>query len=210
MPKVILAVALACIALSACRKTPDLDKLSSQFVVTTNYDQQAAFNGFKTFYISDTVANLGGTGADTVLTGAGAQTLIKTITDNLTARGYTYVPLSAVPDLAVTASVVKNLNVDVVYWGWWDGYPGYWDPWYWGWYYPYYYPYPYTSVYAYTTGTVITSIIDLKNAQKNQALTVIWNSNGFGAIGTDLNTNVQKAVDAVNQGFAQSPYLKAN
>ncbi|RFM27299.1 DUF4136 domain-containing protein [Deminuibacter soli] len=210
MRKVILALAILCTIFSSCRKTPDFSQLSSQFVVTTNYDKQANFGEYKTFYISDTVANLGGKDADSVLTGDGAQKAIKAVTDNLTARGYVWTARENNPDLGVTVSVVKNLNVDVVYWGWWDGYPGYWDPWYWGWYYPYYYPYPYTSVYAYTTGTVITNIIDLKNAVKNQALTVVWNSDGFGAVGSDLNTNIQLGINAINQGFAQSPYLKTN
>lgn len=203
----LLLVLFSGIVISSCRKTPDFDQLSSEFVVVTNRDNTANFGNYKTFYISDTVANLGGTGADTILTDANAQTLVQTVKDNMTARGYTFVARSANPDLGLQIGVVK-VNTTVAYPGWWDGYYGWWDPWYWGWYYPYYYPW--TTVYSYSSGSVIINMYDIKNAQAKQNITGIWNNINFGALGSNTSSNLTRAVNAINQAFVQSPYVKTN
>jgi len=192
---------------SSCRKTPNFDELSSDFVVTTNRDKTADFTEFKTYYISDTVANLGGTGDDSILTDANAKTLVQTVKDNMNARGYTFVSRNAHPDLGLQLGIVK-VTTTVYYPGWWDGYYGWYDPWYWGWYYPYYYPY--STYYSYSTGTVILNMYDLKNAPDRQQITGIWNNINFGAIGSSLSSNVQRGVNAIDQGFEQSPYIKTN
>ena len=127
---------------------------------------------------------------------------------NMTARGYTFVSKGSKPDLGLTLGVVKNSYLGVVYSGWWDAYAGWWDPWYWGWYYPYYYPWAYS--YTITTGSVITSMVDLKHAQATQSLRIIWSSVMGGAIGDNLATNVQRGVEAINQSFIQSPLVKKN
>jgi hypothetical protein len=51
---------------------------------------------------------------------------------------------------------------------------------------------------------------DLKNANANQQIQGIWNTTALGALGTDVSTNVSLAVDAINQGFEQSPYIQTN
>lgn len=212
MRKTLLMAVLCLLSLPACRKSPDLNQLSSQFVVTTNYDQEAQFNQYKTFYVSDTVAYLGGTDDDTILTDTNAQRLVQTVKDNMAAHGYTFTAHSNEPDLGITVSVVKTVNTSLIYWGWWDGFPGYWGPgfWGWGWAYPFYYPFPPVTVHTFTTGTVIINLIDLINATKEHKLTTIWNANGFGAVGSNINVSLQKGIEAVNQAFTQSPYLKAD
>jgi len=65
-------------------------------------------------------------------------------------------------------------------------------------------------VYTYTTGTVFLNMYDLKNADASQQLRALWNITALGALGSSTTGNFQLGVDALNQGFEQSPYLKAN
>ncbi|MGX5820358.1 DUF4136 domain-containing protein [Chitinophaga lutea] len=195
------------IYLSACRKEPDLSELSGNFVVQTDAASGTNFSAYKTYYISDTIALVSDNKKDSILIGAGAQQVIAAIKQNMSARGYTFVPKIAKPDLGINTVAFKNVTVGVVYPGWWWGYPGYWDPWYWGWYYPYYYPW--SVAYAVTTGSLIGELIDLKNVDASQKLQVIWTFSLNGALGSD-QTNTTRAVDGVNQAFTQSEYLKAN
>ena len=186
------------IVFTNCRKAPDFSELSSQFIVSTSLDKSADFTSYQTFYISDTVIYIGD--LNIFLVDNNAKQLVQTVKDNLTARGYTFVPKSGNPDLGVTLSVVKDINVVV------QSYPGWWYGYYWWYpYYPYYYPW--TTVYTYTTGTVIVDMLDLKHASEDHQYTGVWNTTALGAVGDDLNTNIQQGIDAINQGFEQSPYL---
>jgi len=198
----LLSVAL----MTACRKEPDLSDLSLNFVVQTDRDPGAQFNSYSTFYISDTIAYLSANKNDSILVDENAKTLVATIKSNMEARGYTFVERDEDPDLGINTIAIKDITVGIVYPGYWWGYPGYWDPWYWGWYYPYYYPW--ATAYSVTTGSVIVELIDLKNADENQKLNVAWTANLNGALGS-TSTNVQLAVDGINQAFTQSPYLSA-
>lgn len=193
------------LALGACRKEPDLSTLSGNFVVQTNAADDATFSNYKTYYISDTIALISDNKNDTVLIGPGAQQIISAIKSNMAGRGFTLVPKGARPDLGFNTTAFRNVTVGVVYPGWWWGYPGYWDPWYWGWYYPYYYPW--SVAYSVTTGSVIGELIDLKNVDASQKLEVVWTYSLNGALSSSDQTNVTRAVDGVNQAFTQSPYL---
>jgi hypothetical protein len=186
-----------------CLKSPDYDQLSSNFVVATNTDSSAVFSNYKTYFISDSVTIISGTGGDTILNDANTKKLVDAVKENMKARGYTFVSKAAVPDLGLMMGIAKNTYVGVVYSGWWDAYAGWWDPWYWGWYYPYYYPW--ATYYSITTGTLVITMADLKHAQANHTLQILWDAVAGGAIGDNLSTNVQRGVDAINQAFTQSP-----
>ncbi|NCD72365.1 DUF4136 domain-containing protein [Mucilaginibacter agri] len=207
MKNFIYLLLIVAIGFASCRKEPDYDKLSSEFIVSTNLDKTASFGSYKTYYMADTVINLGGTGKDTILNDANAVKLVAAVKSNMASRGYTLVARTAKPDLGLRLGVVKVVNVDVYYPGWWDGYAG-WFPYWWGGYYPYYYPW--TTVYTYNTGTEILDVYDLKNAKTNGQYRVIWNVAAFGALGSDMGGNLNRGINAINQGFVQSPYFKAN
>jgi hypothetical protein len=198
---------LALVFLSSCRKTPDFDELSYNFTVSTSLDQAADFGSYGTYFISDTVKYIGGVGSDSILVGAEADLLTQVVKDNMTANGYTFADRDDRPDLGITLTAIKDLNVVV------SGYPGWWDPYYGGCYWYYYcygYYYPWTAVYTYTTGTVFLNMYDLKNADASQQLRALWNITALGALGSSTTGNFQLGADALNQGFQQSPYLKAN
>src|SRR4249919_426744 len=94
--------------ITSCRKTPDFDQLSYQFLVSTSLDQTADFGTYKTFFISDTIVYIGGIGDDSILVGSDAEQMVNTVKDNLTARGYTYVGRASHPDLGLTLSAIKD------------------------------------------------------------------------------------------------------
>jgi hypothetical protein len=190
---------------ASCLKTVDYSKLSTNFVVGTNFDKSVSFSTFKTYYIADTVINLGGTGIDTVLTGAPAQQLVNAVTTNMNSRGYQFVARRAHPDLGLRLGIVKVTTVNI-YPGWYTGYPG-WGPYYWGGYYPYYYPW--TTVYTYDTGTVILDAYNVRDAAVNGQYKAVWTVVGFGALGSTA-TNTTLGVNAINQGFKQSPYIQTH
>jgi len=203
--KQMLLFVSAIVLFSNCRKAPDFSELSSNFVVSTSLDSKASFGSYHTYYIADTIRYIGGQGSDSIIVGANAQQLTQAIKDNMAARGYTLVSRSSNPDLGLALSAIKNINVVVDYYpGWWDGY---WPGCYW---YCYSYYYPWTTTYAYTTGTIILNMYDLKNATETQQIKGIWNLTGLGALGASTSVNLTLGVNAIDQGFAQSPYLKTN
>ncbi|MXV53250.1 DUF4136 domain-containing protein [Pedobacter sp. HMF7647] len=210
--KMLLISACLLVLTLGCRKTPDLDELSTKPLVGTAQDKATNFSSYKTYFVSDTVAYLSDTSEDTILVGATALKLVTAFKDNMASRGYTFVQKNQKPNLGVRLGVVKDLNVGVYYPGYWDGYYWYWPPYYWG--YPNWgYYYPFSVAYAYTTGTVISSMIDLKNpviTDNKKELKVLWNSVIAGALGDNPDANVQAGVDGINQAFSQSPYIKTN
>jgi hypothetical protein len=208
MRRIFLKTALALTFINyGCIKEPDYEKLSTNLVVASISDSTANFASYKTYYISDSVAVVNSNAVDTVLKNANTQKLVDAVKQNMNARGYVFTAKTAIPDLGLMLGIAKNTYIGAVYSGWWDSYYGWWDPWYWGWYYPYYYPY--ATYYSVTTGSLIMTMADLKNAQVNKNLRVIWTGFSGGAIGDDLATNVDRGVDAINQAFAQSPLVTA-
>lgn len=209
MKKLVFPIGLLfMIVQQGCLKSPDFEQLSSNFVVTTKTDSTRNFSNFRTYYISDTIAYHSESLTDTILFDANAKKLVDAVKQNMNTLGYTFVAKGAKPDLGINLGVLKNTTVGVVYGGWWDYWYGWWDPWYWGGYYPYYYPWAYA--YAITTGSVITTMIDLKDASSDHVFSVVWLSVMGGAVGDNVANNVQRGVDAINQAFAQSPLLKRN
>lgn len=205
MKRHLLFLILIIVSLSYCRKTPDFSQLSDNFVTSTSRDTTISFADFKTYYIADTIKYIGGIGDDSILVGNDAAVMIQTVKDNMNSRGYSFVDRDNNPDIGLTLTAIKDINVVV------DYYPGWWDP-YWGcywyyWCYPYYYPW--TAVYTYSTGTVMLNMYNLKDAPSHLQIRAMWNITALGALGTGTPT-LTLGKDAINQGFEQSPYVKTN
>jgi hypothetical protein len=132
-------------------------------------------------------------------------------------------PANAKPQLVLTLTAFQT---DVYYgysYPYWGYYWGWYGGWYWWWkksgplkstegtqYYPYYPYYPTTGYsYAYTTGTLMIDMIDIKNAKPEfDILPVAWT----GAINGILSSNkadIQSRIKSnIDQCFTQSPYLQ--
>ena len=89
---------------------------------------------------------------------------------------------------------------------WWLDYPGYWSPGYWGNWYGFYYPRP--MVYSYSTNALLADIVDLTSEEgAGKSLPIIWSSYIGGPSSGNAYYDVQRMKSAVDQAFAQSPYL---
>ena len=48
------------LGLSACEKDPDMNQLDADLVVYTDYDKDADFGGYKTYFLPDSILEAGG------------------------------------------------------------------------------------------------------------------------------------------------------
>jgi Domain of unknown function (DUF4136) len=173
-------------------------------IVATKYSPTANFGALRTYAMPDTIIHIDGdstTGTNKLLTRKYDQFILDQVARNMTAKGYTRVAVDTTkpPDMGVIVSASGTLYLQYNYW--YGGYYG----WYWGYYYPPYYGGYYTT---YTTGTLYINIIDPKNPKSARQYPVIWYAamNGLLNVTANPTTRLQEAID---QAFAQSPYLGA-
>lgn len=209
MKKELSILCLAVLACSSCEKGADSEQLDNQFVVYTNYDKNANFSVFETYYLPDSILIIGDKKEAEYWSDENAQKVINAYVANMSNRGYIRINDKEVADLGLQVSYVKS-----TYWvtnygqpQWWWGYPGYWDIPFWGnwgdWYYPY------TVTYSYSTGSFVTELLNLEAPQGQSAkLPILWTAYMSGLLSGSTSTNVNLAVKAVDQAFAQSTYIK--
>ena len=206
MKRTYFLIPIFSVAFFACRKTPDTTPLTTGFVVQTSKDANANFGDYKTYFISDTIAYISTSLTDTLWIGPDAKKLVDAVKTNMEARGYTFVANNhAHPDLGLGLTAIKDLNITVVYPGYWWGY---WGGCYWGYcgYPPYY---GYGAIYSIPTGTLVLDMIDLKNAVANSELSVPWAAVMSGGLGY-TSDDLQLGVEAINQAFQQSSYIQTH
>ena len=206
--KKLIYVLIAVFALTSCREDPDLGDLSSDFLVFTNYDGKADFNRFTRYYMPDSVMVIGDTKDPEYWTGSKAADILKAYEDNMQACGYVRTDDKSEADVGLQISYVQSVADFVDYRNpyWWNEYPGYWLPGYWGDWGYWYYPYP--VVYSYSVGSLLTEMVDLSTSPSaDRKLTVVWNSFLSGLLSGSDAFNMELTVRAINQSFVQSPYL---
>lgn len=196
---------------TACEKDPDTDKLDYDFVVYTDYDKSAKFDTYSSYYIPDSVLIISNKEKPEYMTGTEGDRIIKSITDQMNARGYTRVATKDAADLGLQVSFVQDAYYFYNYSSssyWWGGYPGYWGPGYWGGWNGWYYPYPVT--YGYQIGSLLTEIASLKDGKTrtDNKLPVLWTAYMTGLLSGSDKVNTELSVRAIDQAFAQSAYIK--
>ena len=204
-----LLVLLSVSVLFSCRKEPNTEDLKLEQVVATDRDLAANFSNYATFFISDTVSIVASASTDSILTGPMAKQMVDAVKANMTTRGYTFKPRAqGLPDLGFRLTVIKDITRTAVCGGWWDGWYGYYPPWYWGCYYCGGYYYPWCTTYTYTIGTSTLYLFDIKNQGANHNVRALWGATMFGVFSTTNNqTNADLTTTAINQAFTQSTYL---
>jgi hypothetical protein len=206
MKKTHLVFPVLALLLVSCRKEPDIDQLQDNFAVQTVRQPDANFAGYKTYYMSDTINLKTSVSTDEIWFDAKSKQLTDAVKANMASRGYTLVSKGSSPNLGLGLTAIKDLNAGVIYPGWWYGY---WGGCYWGYCsYPPYYGGG-GVVYTIPTGTLVLDMIDLKNAVANEKLFVPWSSVMTGGLG-NTNNDLALGLEAINQAFTQSPYLKTN
>jgi len=168
-------------------------------VVYTNFDDTFNFASTGTYSMPDKIVKIDGNVADGedpefVQEPFNSQMLAR-IKSNMTALGWTEVDSPDEADVVLFPATWTNTTI----YYWYD---------YWCWYYPYYcgWGWGYPSVSAYTTGTLVMTLV--ANGPDYIEPTRVWTSavNGLLSGAYDVN-RVNKGID---QAFEQSPYLKTN
>ena len=185
-----------------------MDKLDNKYLVYTNYDKEANFSAFSTYYLPDSILVIGDRKDAEYWKDESAQEILSAYATNMNNRGYVRTNDRESADLGLQVSYVKSTYYFTDYGRpeWWWNYPGYWDAPYWGnwggWYYPY------VITYSYSTGSFITELLNLEAPQgQSKKLPVLWTSYMSGLLSGSTAVNVKLAIQGVDQAFAQSTYL---
>ena len=187
--KRLIPILLAVFAFAACEKD----------------DKKADFKQFSTYYIPDSVLVIGDKKDPEYWKGEAAEAIINAYKENLNSKGFTYTDNKDAADLGIQVSYVQSTYYFTDYGQpeWWWNYPGYWDAPNWGGW-----DYPYVVNYSITTNSFLTEIMNLKAPEgEKQKLPVLWSSFLSGPASYSGKVNQTLVVRAINQSFAQSPYL---
>ena len=204
-----LAYALVAVAFCACQKEPSTSGLHKDYLVYTAYDTEADFGALDTYYLPDSILLIGAADKTEYWKDDNALEIVNTVAGRMNAAGYTRTEDKEAANVGLQLSYLQKVTYfvgyDYPYWWWY--YPYYWTPGYWGdwlgWHYPY------RVYYGYTAGSLLIEMLDLEaDQQSGKKLPVIWDSYIGGLLTSSESLNLQRTVDAVEQAFDQSPYLK--
>lgn len=191
---------LSLLALWGCEIGPSGGLLAETLVVQTREDENTAYSFYNTFTMAvDTLGLVSNATRDTLFVNNYSKTITAKIKGGMQTAGYQFVGKKQNPDLGVAAYVVENYSVYQQV-----SYPTYYGSNYYG--YGGYYSYVSTSVSQ--SATLVIELLDLKNRNAQNQLKVIW----LVYVG-DLyfsNDPVGNVLEAIDQAFKQSPYLKKN
>ena len=165
--------------------------------VITVYDDEHDFSTHTTFFIRDTIDQIG---EGEELDDKFDQDIINRTAENMRNIGYQQVNKVDSADIVLLLSKTSSNLVIVVpppcYWCGWPGYPGY----------PPYYPwYPPGYVYTYPVGTLFCDMLDPSESGDETAARWTYRVNGLIS-GSDsfIRDRLNRTID---QAFTQSPYL---
>ena len=208
--KKILFISAAVLLLAACHKEPYPQDSDNEYLVYTSPGKDVNFKNYKTFDIADSLLVIGEKEKPVYSQSQSALALIQAYRINMEKAGFIYTPSNPDADLGVQLTYVIKTERYVKYYDdpyWWLDYPGYWPAGYWGSWTGYYYPRP--VVYTYTSNALLADIVNLTGEQEEgKPLEVLWTSYIGGPASSSLQQDVQRLTSAVDQAFAQSPYLK--
>ena len=202
--KRLLIAAVPVLLLSGCY--PDgPDYVEDADITYTTYREDYDFSPNETYAMPDQiVVDVKIDDGDTTyeyMKPAFADPILDAIEANMSAYGYERVDVDDNPDLLLTPAGLSSTTYFYSYWyDWWYG--GYWG-WGWGWYYP-----PYYTVSSYTTGSMIMVLSDPNEESPINRSPAIWVGIGNGLLTGAYD--IGRVTDAVDQAFAQSPYLQTN
>jgi hypothetical protein len=194
------------LAVSACGNEYVPSTVTSGTAVITYHAPGTDFGALPTYAIVNQMTVVDDTTGTPVYSFQPAPEILGAVERNMNARGYVLVaridpphpPLVPVEaDLAINVSVFTGTDYAYVpcdYWSWW-GIPGYGCdvPWEW---------------VAYRVGTLLVEMGDLAHPQPGPVIPRLWAGAGYSVLTPDRADNLEIAVGAVDQAFAQSPYLR--
>jgi hypothetical protein len=205
--RALLAAAAAALA-AGCGTDVIPSEVLRGTAVVTYFDPSVDYGTFRTYALVNKLVVEQETSGSIGYEFVPAPEILGAIQANLALRGYVKVaevdpdappPTPPDADLAVVAIALQATRYAVYPCGWWDwwGYPGYGCD------------YPWTWI-AYRTGTLDVQLFDTRGLAAGTpppAVPMVWSGVGYAVLTPSTASNVQIAVNAVNQMFEQSPYL---
>ena len=211
MKKIFFISALALLAI-ACHKEPYPQDSDDEYLVYTTPAKGVDFTQYQTFDIADSLLIIGQSAKPEYSQSNNALAIIQEFRISMEKLGYIYTPSNPDADLGIQLTYMIKTERFVQYYDdpyWWLDYPGYWSPGYWGDWYGFYYPRP--MVYSYSTNSLLADMVDLTAPQgTGKSLEIIWSCYIGGTAGPNTYYDVQRFKAAIDQAFAQSPYLNKN
>jgi len=191
--------------LFSCKKSPDFEKLNQNLLVETGYDTTATFTNYKTFAISDTINFISNLTDQNYWADNQSTAIIDHIKTRMASSHFSLINKLDKPDLAVNVTFIRNIQQSISYDPYW------WDNSYYGSMWGYSYPYNgYATVTNFSNTAFLIEIVDLKNAQANQKLKIIWSVTLTGSFDRSASDNLATIIRAIDTSFEQSPYFKTN
>jgi hypothetical protein len=203
-----------------CGCYPGTSKITEELdVVVTRYDEDENFQRFATYFIEDTVLQIGDPDANDYIpldiSREDMDRIIAQVRTNMEAFGYIAISdaNTTVPDVGIFIEVIAQRRT-VIYtypgygWGWggWWGYPGWgWGPGWGGWY-----P-PSVGGYTYPIGTVIVNYIDVKGIFEDEEGSKFSPTPWLGILNGllyETSAGDARVTNAIDQMFDQSQYLQ--
>lgn len=199
-----LAALVVAVGLGAC--TPGTDITASESdIAATQFDPEVDFGAIDTIAMADSILHLTQDGSDDPnLSRANDAAILNQFQANFEALGYTVVRVDSIVEGQEPAEllIIGATSTDFIFTSWGCG--GYWGYW---WYYPPGYGCygPPSAGVAYSTGTLVASLIDPDRVADLEAIPTDW----LGAIngvlsGGSIQARLEQNID---QLFVQSPYL---
>ncbi len=198
-------VALA-LAVTACGTDAVPPSVTTGVAVLTYHDTATDFSTLPTYGILTKLAVVTYENNQPVYTFVSAPEVLGAIEANMADRGFQLVaridpenpPITPTPmDLAIVALGYQGTQYTYYpcdFWPWW-GYPTYGCDVGWSW-------------IAYRTGTLVIEMANTSALPPSTGnVPLAWAGVGYTVLTPENYTNARKAVEAVNQAFAQSPYL---
>lgn len=200
------------LTLTGCQKEPDYADLDDEYRVYTQFDSEADFTKYSTFYVADSLLVVGDNPRGEYVKDVNSDKIVAAYVSNMESRGFVKTEDKDKADLGLQLTYITDTHyfidyIDSPYW-WW-GYPGYWDPYYWG--YGGYWGYSFPVYYSYDTNSLLAEIVDLTQPKDSteREIPVLWNSYITGVSTGYAVFDMQYVNRGVNQSFAQSPSLSA-
>ena len=203
-----IAFALVAVAFCSCQKDPSTSDLNRDYLVYTAHDSGTDFSSIGTYYLPDSILIIGNSDKTEYWKDEDALAIVDAVAAQMDNAGYLRIDEKEAANVGLQLSYVRQVTYFVGYNNpyWWWYYPYYWAPGYWGnwigWHYPY------SVYYGYTAGSLLMEMLNLEAEQETgRKLPVIWDRYIGGLLTSDSELNLQRTIDAVDQAFAQSPYL---
>lgn len=191
------------------------DNVKDLDVAITNYDKNADFANYVTYTLPDSIVYFVDQGSRAMMSTGLDTVILNLVNQKFTDMGYQEIPnptdsTSPKPDFVITVSAFSNTSYYFLNSNWynnWGWYPG-WDYWF-GWntsFGPWYPWHP--VVYSYRSGSVVIEMLDTKNAvPDSKRIPVLWTGIADGILSGSSTSILNRAIQEINQCFAQSPYL---